>query len=98
MSTGSGNRLLSLAVLWAAENLAKRKAHFIKFTLQEPGLLEASPEPAFDNLSVLACDPLEVLMPHVSVLDHANQRRFYQSQKRHPAELAEARLLPIELT
>ncbi len=70
----------------------------MQFTLQDLGLLDAPPEPEFDNLSALACDLLDVPMAHVSVLDQAKERIFYKSQKGHPPDLAEARSLPMELT
>ena len=61
----------------------------MQFTLQELGLLDAPPEPEFDNLSLLACDLLDVPMAHVSILDHEKRRIFYKSQNGHPAPLAE---------
>jgi signal transduction histidine kinase len=70
----------------------------MQFTLQELGLLDAPPEPEFDNLSLLACDLLDVPMAHVSILDHEKRRIFYKSQNGHPAPLAEARGLPMQMT
>jgi len=70
----------------------------MQFTLQELGLLDAPSEPEFDNLSLLACDLLNVPAAHVSILDHDQRRIFYKSQNGHPPALAKARGLPMEMT
>lgn len=68
------------------------------FTLEELGLVDAPAEQEFDNLISLASELLKVPVAHFSVADTKSDRIFYKSQVGHPAELADARQLPMELT
>lgn len=70
----------------------------MQFTLQQLGLLDAPAEEQYDKLTVLASELLQVPVVHVSIADYSAKRIFYKSQTGHPAELAEFRELPMELT
>ncbi|MBT0958519.1 GAF domain-containing sensor histidine kinase [Alphaproteobacteria bacterium KMM 3653] len=70
----------------------------MKFTLQDLGLLDAPPEPDFDNLTQLACDLMQVPVAHISVLDRDKKRIFFKSQQGHTGDLLRSRELPMGQT
>lgn len=50
------------------------------FSVIELGLVDAPPEPSFDNLTKLATEQLDVPVSLVSIVDYANGRQFFKSQ------------------
>lgn len=52
----------------------------MRFSLQELGMLDAPPQPEFDNLTRLAADMLEAPVSLVSILDFEGNRQFFKSQ------------------
>lgn len=70
----------------------------MQFTLKELGLLDATTEVEYDNLTRLAASILQVPVVHISVLDTAAGVVHYKSQTGHPEELAALGKLPMEQT
>ena len=53
----------------------------MKFTLQQLGLVDALPEPVYDNLTQLASDVLRTPVSLVSFVDFENDREFIKSHR-----------------
>ena len=52
----------------------------MKFTLQELGLVDALPEPVYDNLTQLAAHLLKTPVSLISIVDFDNDCQFFKSQ------------------
>ena len=54
--------------------------HYMKFTLQELGLIDAQPEEGYENLTRLAASLLGSPVSLVSIVDFERDRQFFKSQ------------------
>ena len=67
----------------------------IPFTLESLGLVDADPEPAFDNLTALAQDLLDVPVSLVSIVQIEKDRQYFKSQQGLPEPWATKRETPL---
>ena len=65
------------------------------FSLESLGLVDAPPEPAFDNLTELAAGVFAVPVALVSIVELENDRQYFKSQRGLPEPWATSRQTPL---